>query len=148
LGSGAIDAGLNHYVAHHFAARHMTWLHACYGIGATLGPLIMTSVIAWRGSWRMGYLVVATALLGLSIVFAITRKKWDAPGDVETTDQGESATIGQTLRHPLVRMQVALFFVYTGLEVTIGQWSFTILTESRHVALETAGSWVAVYWGS
>ncbi|HYF34100.1 MAG TPA: MFS transporter, partial [Prosthecobacter sp.] len=28
LGSGAIDSGLNHYVAHHFSARHMNWLHA------------------------------------------------------------------------------------------------------------------------
>jgi fucose permease len=148
LGSGAIDAGLNHYVAHHFAARHMTWLHACYGIGATLGPIIMTSVIAGRGSWRMGYLVVAGALFSLAILFALTRKKWDVPGDVDATDQRESASIGQTLRHPLVQLQIALFFVYTGLEVTVGQWSFTILTEARHVSLETAGNWVAVYWGS
>src|SRR5688500_452344 len=42
LGSGAIDSGLNHYVAHHFSARHMNLLHACYSIGAMLGPLIMT----------------------------------------------------------------------------------------------------------
>jgi fucose permease len=47
-----------------------------------------------------------------------------------------------------VQVQIALFFVYTGLEVTLGQWSFTILTEARHVSLETAGSWVAAYWGS
>jgi fucose permease len=43
---------------------------------------------------------------------------------------------------------MALFFVYTGLEVTIGQWSFTVLTESRAIARETAGLWVTIYWGS
>jgi fucose permease len=126
----------------------MTWLHACYGVGATLGPLIMTSVIAWRDSWRAGYLVVAMALFGLSILFALTRRKWGAPGGVETAAQGDVASMGQALRHPIVRMQVVLFFVYTGLEVTIGQWSFTILTEARHLPVETAGSWVAGYWGS
>jgi fucose permease len=149
LGSGAIDAGLNHYVANHFAARHMTWLHACYGVGATLGPLIMTSVIAWRMSWRSGYVVVAVALLSLSILFALTRRKWDVDaGDGKAADRGDGTTVWQALRHPVVRLQVALFFLYTGLEVTVGQWSFTILTEARHVTLETAGSWVAGYWGS
>ncbi|MDQ4077107.1 MAG: MFS transporter, partial [Chloroflexota bacterium] len=37
LGSGAIDAGLNAYAASHFSTRHMNWLHACWGLGATLG---------------------------------------------------------------------------------------------------------------
>jgi fucose permease len=54
LGSGAIDAGLNHYVAHHFSARHMNWLHACYSLGATMGPVIMTSMLVWSHSWRAG----------------------------------------------------------------------------------------------
>lgn len=41
-----------------------------------------------------------------------------------------------------------MFFTYTGLEVTAGQWSFTLLTESRGVGLTTAGLWVSAYWGS
>jgi fucose permease len=149
LGSGAIDTGLNHYVAHHFAARHMTWLHACYGVGATLGPVVMTSAIASGGSWREGYLTVAVTLAILSLLFAITRKRWDAPGDVaETETEAPSVGIMQTMRHPLVRLHVVIFFLYTGLEVTVGQWSFTILTEARHVPLERAGGWVAGYWAS
>ncbi len=149
LGSGAIDAGLNHYVAHHFAARHMTWLHACYGVGATLGPVIMTSTIASRGSWRAGYVTVAVALSCLSLLFALTRKRWDAPGEADQdVAEEESVGIMQTLRHPLVRLQVAIFFLYTGLEVTVGQWSFTVLTESRNLRLETAGAWVAGFWAS
>ena len=42
LGAGAIDAGLNTYVAAHFGEGLMQWLHASYGIGVTLGPIIMT----------------------------------------------------------------------------------------------------------
>jgi fucose permease len=41
-----------------------------------------------------------------------------------------------------------LFFVYTGLEVTVGQWSFTVLTESRGFHKEAAGLGVTIYWAS
>lgn len=147
LGSGAIDAGLNHYVATHFSARHMNWLHGCYGIGAMLGPAIMTAAVT-SGSWRGGYLVVGALLLALSSVFFWTRRRWNdqRPTEDEATPEPRKASMAETLRHPLVWMQIAFFFLYTGLEVTVGQWSFTILTESRQVPEKTAGFWVALYW--
>lgn len=149
LGSGAIDAGLNHHVSQHFPARHMTWLHACYGIGATLGPLIMTGMIAGNGSWRNGYLTVATMLLAMTVLFAMTWKKWEDPGGAARAEVlEEKVGTWQALRHPVVRLQAVIFFCYTGLEVTVGQWSFTLLTESRMVERETAGLWVTLYWAS
>src|SRR5688572_30786198 len=59
LGSGAIDAGLNGYAARHFSVRHLNWLHACWGVGASTGPLIMTAVIARGLGYRVGYGVLA-----------------------------------------------------------------------------------------
>ena len=153
LGSGAIDAGLNHYAAHHFSVRHMNWLHACWSLGATLGPLIMTGAIASAGAWRAGYLIVGAILLSLALLFAATRGRWDAPAKLpgeEATEESPEPGAGMrdALRHPLIRVQVALFFCYTGLEATVGQWSFTLLTESRDVRPESAGLWVTIYWGS
>lgn len=150
LGSGAIDSGLNHYVANHFSPRHMNWLHACYGIGATLGPLIMTSVLVSLGSWRAGYATVGSLLLLLVGLFLYTRKLWGTPG--ETTDAAleAEASVGMfdTLKHTGTWAHIALFFIYTGLEVTVGQWSFTVMTEARGMSKETAGMWVTIYWAS
>lgn len=150
LGSGAIDAGLNHYVAHHMSARHMNWLHAFYTLGATLGPLIMTAVFAAQGTWRLGYQIVAALLFCLALLFVTTRRNWDETDCTMATERAENAGVGilTTFRHPAVWLQVALFFFYTGLEVTVGQWSFTLMTEWRGVAKETAGAWVTVYWAS
>jgi fucose permease len=147
LGSGAIDASLNHYVASHFPARHVTWLHACYCVGAMLGPLIMTSIIAAHASWRAGYLTTASILLIMSLLFFGTRRAWNDPG-TDSAETTHHATLAETLRHPLVWMQMALFFIYTGLEVTVGQWSFTVLSESRGVPVKTAGLFVTAYWAS
>ena len=44
LGAGAIDAGINAFAAARFSPRLVSWLHACYVVGAMLGPLLMTAV--------------------------------------------------------------------------------------------------------
>lgn len=147
LASGAIDAGLNAYAAEHLSARHMNWLHACYCLGAMLGPLVMTAVLAAGASWRAGYGLVGSAVLVLGLLFAATRRRWGR--SAASDDAGEApATAGEAFAHPIVRLQMAVFFLYTGLEVAVGQWCFTLLTESRGVSTEAAGVWAGLYWGS
>lgn len=150
FGSGAIDSGLNHYVATHFAARHMNWLHAFYSLGTMLGPLIMTSAITHWQNWRGGYLVVASILAVLSILFITTQRKWDdgRAAGAESQSTGEKVTTRQTLSNRVAQTQIILFFIYTGLEVAVGQWSFTILTEARGITKEVAGLWTTIYWAS
>jgi fucose permease len=72
LGGGGIDVTLNTYVASSHGDRLMQWLHASYGIGATIGPVIMTTAIALSGSWRWGYLVVGILQFALAICFLFT----------------------------------------------------------------------------
>jgi fucose permease len=130
----------------------MNWLHACYSIGATFGPLIMTAFLVQSGSWRAGYAVVGTVMLLLAFLFFATRRLWQNEGEQKSSSERgratEHATVRETLTHGTVWVQIPLFFVYTGLEVTVGQWSFTLLTESRHINTSAAGLWVTLYWGS
>ena len=147
LGSGAIDSGLNGYAAHHLSARHLIWLHACYCLGAALGPLLMTTVLASGRHSSAGYSVVGGAMLAMSVVFLITYQHWgETSATVEKTVLPVGA--GRALRYSAVWLQMAVFFLYTGLEVTFSQWTFTVLTESRHVDPVSAGIAVGVYWGS
>ncbi len=147
LGSGAIDAGLNAYAAGHFSPRHMNWLHAAYGLGAALGPLAMTAALTADLSWRGGYLLLAGALAAMATLFALTARSWR--GDARLASFREEAPpAGRVARRPLVWLQVAIFFVYTGVEVTAGQWCFALLTESRGMAPAAAGVWAGLFWGA
>jgi fucose permease len=139
---------LNHFAAHRLTARHMSWLHACYSVGATLGPLVMTAMLARLRSWRGGYLVVAVCLAALALVFALTWRRWDLGAAASDEAAPPPASAWAVLREPLAWLQIVLFFIYTGLEVTVGQWSFTVLRESRGVAAPAAGALVAGYWAS
>ena len=78
LAGGAIDTGLNSYVALTHSSRLLAWLHACFGIGAASGPIIMTTVLEAGQPWRLGYAIVGVAQVGLGICFLVTRKQWQA----------------------------------------------------------------------
>lgn len=148
LGSGAIDAGLNHYAASHFSSVHMNWLHACYSLGATLGPFVMTGAITYAASWRLGYAIVGSIVFALTLIFAITLRWWDAGGATKSIATTTPVTMSETLRQPLVRLQIAIFALYTGLEFMVGTWTYALLVESRTVEPPLAGILVGVYFGS
>lgn len=159
LGSGAIDAGLNTYAAEHFSTRHMNWLHAAFGVGATAGPVIVTTVlVSFSQNWRLGYAVLGLILLFVSLVFFFSRHLWESDQhkvisvDINKSDATKAltgrVTQRQALKHPIILTQIAFFFVYAGVEIGVGQWAFTVMTELRGISVATAGIWVAVYWGS
>jgi len=151
LGSGTIDAALNAHAARHFPVRYLHWLHACYSLGATAGPVAMTAVLASGASFRVGYAALAAVLAAMAGCFALTRRSWGDPAAIPGTPAvlpGRRVTARGVLRRGRVWLQIAIFFVYTGLETGTGQWCFTFLREARGVGLEAAGGWTAAYWGS
>lgn len=153
LGAGGIDTGINTWAAARHGPRMLNWLHACYGIGAAGGPAIMTAVLADELPWQRGYALVGTAQVLLALVFVAARRAW-SPGEVAAAaahDGTGAATTGTpsiraSLRAPRVKAGMVLFFAYTGLELAIGAWTFTLLTAARGVAMELAGSSVSLYW--
>lgn len=151
LGAGAIDAGLNTFVAENYGEGLMQWLHASFGVGITLGPLIMISGLNLTGTWRTGYTVVGAAQVLLAACFALTIPLWKQ-GRATYTDQPQRISeyrtpISQTLRRPKAWVSILLFFFYTGAELTLGHWAYTLLTEARGIAPELAGLWAGGYWG-
>ncbi len=151
LGAGAIDAGLNTYVAANFGEGLMQWLHASYGIGVTLSPLIMTTAINSFQSWRLGYAVVGIAQLALGGGFLFTLPLWTQKpsGAAEATEPSLTdykTPYLNTLRQPAVWLSLLLFFLYTGAEVSLGTWAYTLLTESRGIPSRAAGLWAGSYW--
>ena len=160
LGAGAIDAGINTFAATHFSARSVNWLHAFYGVGATAGPIIMTSVLDAGHRWQWGYAIVGIGQLALATCFALTRKLWMndkrevelAQNDLAKFASMASASLTSpspksTLRLPIVWLSIGVFFLYTGIEAAAGAWSYSLFTEGRAIPMMTAGLWVSVYWG-
>ncbi len=149
LGGGAVDTALNGFVARHYGARHMNWLHGSWGIGGTLGPVVAALAMGQAGSWRAAYGVLAGAEFALALLFIATLPAWrerrppqPLPDDPVAA---ELAARGPSLRG--ARASVALFAVYGSLEASIGLWSASYLVATRGATAATAGAAAACYWG-
>jgi fucose permease len=144
LGAGAIDAGLNTHAANNFHEGLMQWLHASYGIGITLGPIIMTIGLNTINSWRLGYIIVGAFQLVLGTYFAFSIQMWNQKSDKSDSERERKiitykTPYSETLRQPVVWISILLFILYVGAEISFGTWAYTLLTESRGVSIKIAG---------
>jgi fucose permease len=153
LGAGAIDAGLNTYVAAHFGEGLMQWLHASWGVGVTIGPILMTLGLTAFNTWRFGYQIVGVFQLALAVCFMLTLAMWTQhQNSAVSGDEAEQrltdyqTPMTATLRQPQVWLSVLLFFLYVGAESSLGTWTYTLLTESRGVDQTLAGFFAGSYW--
>ncbi len=87
LGAGAVDSGLNHFVAANYKAHHMSWLHCFWGVGATAGPIIMSHYISTEGSWRSGYTAVAVIQFVLVLILLFTLPLWKKVADLRQSER-------------------------------------------------------------
>ncbi len=155
LGAGTVDSGLNNYVALHYKAHHMSWLHCFWGVGATLGPIIMAMFINRDGAWRKGYFAVAMIQLVLVIVLFLSLPLWDKiaklRGNSGYDEKEESTdTIIHTNTKPIkikgVKYAMAAFLFYCGAEAAVGLWGSSYLVEVRELDIGMAAAWVSFYY--
>lgn len=149
FGAGAVDAGLNGYVARHYSGRHMNWLHACWGVGATCGPLIITLFLGTDAGWRGGYLTIACIQLALTVVFLVTLPMWDAV-PLRTFEAHAADVSGPVPTLPANSaagwISAALFTFYVAVETTTGLWASSILAVGRGLPVREAGLCATSYY--
>lgn len=143
LAGGIIDAGVNAVIAVRYGARAMGMLHAGFGVGATLGPLMITTIIETNASWRIGFVILAVGQGALALLYVRTRSGWDVA--VEPVDFSPAARTG---RRSVMAGALVVFALYSGVEVGTGQWAYSLLTEGRGLSTATAGLAVTAFWAA
>ncbi|TVQ39109.1 MAG: MFS transporter [Spirochaetaceae bacterium] len=160
VGTGLIDAGFNAYAAHCFSATTMNWMHACFGIGATVGPPMVTLSILQLGSWRYAYVGASVVLWLVTLMLLRTRDRFShravaqasagaahrraAPATADRPD----TEVSPVVQRLLIWGGVLLFFFYTGAEISAAQLTYTLLTEGRGMQPVSASFWVGAFWFS
>jgi fucose permease len=146
LGAGAVDAVLNDFVARHYSSRHMSWLHAFWGVGATAGPLLMAWMISLTQRWQNGYRSVSIVQFALVMILVASLKLWKN-GEYATSEaHTQKPSNGSIWKIPGMGPNLAAFFAYCALELTAGLWFASYLVQIRGVKAETATAWAASYY--
>ena len=141
LAGGLLDAGVNAYVAVHRGARSMGIIHTGFGVGSTLGPLLVTFLIAVGWSWRSAFGALAVAELVLAGAFVATVSAIEA----NEREGGRRPSLGNNSL--VLGLSLAVFFLYAGVAASTGAWAYSLLTEGRGISTGVAGVAVAAYWG-
>jgi fucose permease len=145
FGVAVLDAGLNAYIAGlPRSTGLLNFLHAFYGAGALLGPVIASAILALSWSWSVTYLIWAGTAIVVVIGFATLFEPREAPAHHGA--QGSGNVLGDALRVPVVWLCAVFLLVYVGTEVSLGSWSYSLLTQERHQMALYAAWMVSGYW--
>ena len=149
LGAGAIDAALNNYVALHYSSRHMSWLHAFWGVGVSISPYIMSFCLTQNLGWEMGYRSVSFIQIALTIFLFATLPLWKKVACKDSQEEEITPsvlTLGQAFRLKGAPQVMIAFFCYCALESSAGHWASSYLVGYRGVDAETAARFAALYY--
>lgn len=149
LGAGAVDAALNNYVAVHYEAKHMNWLHCFWGIGATAGPALIGTILRLTGQWRSGYSVIAIMQCVLSAILFLSLPLWRraaSNSDAIPEEKIVALKLREVIRIPLAIPVLLSFAAYCGAESTMNLWGASYLTSARGITKDVAASWVSTFF--
>jgi fucose permease len=147
MATGILEAGLNLFVA---ALPNNTallnYLHAFYGVGALVGPLIASTILAFSWGWNTAILIWTFLALPLLIgLLALFRHQSSGVAHEGQTGEGENGLLA-ALKIPVVWLATLFLLFYVGVEVSLGSWGYTFLLENRHESDLLAGGIVSGYW--
>ena len=147
LGAGSVDASLNNYVALHYTSRHMSWLHCMWGVGATVGPYIMGSVLAGGGHWSAGYRYVGLLQVVLSAVLFLSLPLWKNRQNLpDAPSESKPLPLFQVIKIRGAKEVMITFFCYCALEQTAMLWASSYLFLHKGLSEETAAFFASLFF--
>ncbi len=149
LGAGSVDAALNNFVALHCKAKHMSWLHCFWGIGATGGPYIMGLCLSRGMGWQAGYRTISFLQMALTLILLLSLPLWkkqELPISGGETVRPQTPQWGKLLKRPGVKAALTAFFFYSALELTTGLWGSSYMVAVRGISAETAAKWISLFY--
>ncbi len=150
-GAGAIDTGLNNFVSLHYKAKHMNWLHCCWGLGVTISPMIMSAFLGGDGTWSGGYRVVALIQFAIALIILASLKKWNVqPKAVAETESAQKELPKKSFLDLLKEKGMVTSILSLGLycagEFTIGTWGATYAVNVLAISPDEAAKWISLYF--
>lgn len=160
LGAGAVDAALNNFVALHYKARHMSWLHCFWGVGASAGPYIMGYFLLKQSGWHGGYRAISFIQIVLTVILIFTLPLWkiSSASKIKLSDSTENndehkdneKVQAKGLTHVLkikgVPFILLAFFSYCAMETSTGLWASSYLVNYKGITPELAARFASFFY--
>ena len=152
LGGGCVDSALNNYVSLHYSTGAMSFLHGFWGVGTTIGPILLGILIPLGYTWRTGYVSLSAiqgVILFLSILafplWKIKEKEYKEEGVSE--DDIKVVSTKEAIKRNGAIFALLGFFAYCALENTIMVWNATYMVSGGLLESKAASFSSLFFWG-
>ena len=148
LGAGSIDTALNNFIALHYSATKMNFLHCFYGLGIAASPYIMSYALGNDNNWRKGYILVAVIQSVIALIAILSLPLWKKVERQEKKADNvvKVLKLSDLIKMPAVRLSCYAFFSSCALELTAGSWSSTYFVNTKDVIPEKAAQITMLFY--
>ncbi len=149
IGAGSIDVALNNYVAKHYSAAHMNFLHCSYGIGVALSPYIMSLFLKNGMKWQNGYRAMFFIQLAILIILVLSLPLWKRADNTEyekSSVKKVSVKFSVLFQNPAVRIQWLAFIGSCAIESVCLVWGSTYLVNAKGLSPEYGARIITFYF--
>lgn len=149
LGAGSIDTALNNFVALHYSASKMNFLHCFYGLGVAASPYVMSLALGADDNWRRGYIIIGLIQFGIALIAVLSLPLWkkaEKKDKDENPTPPKTLTLSQLFKMPAVRLSCLAFFGSCALELCAGSWSSTYFVSIKGLASDKAAQITMLFY--
>ena len=146
LGAGSVDASLNNYVALHYSSKHMSWLHCMWGIGASVGPYVMSYALLSSNSWNNGYLYIGILQIILTFILLMSIPLWKKREIADNEDNSKPLKLKEIIKLIGAKEVMITFLCYCAIEQTAGLWASSYLINRFMISKEVAASFASLFY--
>lgn len=147
IGAGSIDVALNSYIAKHFDARQMSFLHCSYGVGVSLSPYLMSVFLKSNMNWQSGYRTMFLIQFGILLIMLVSLPLWKKVNADEYSDeQRQVVPFREIARDKGVRITWYAFIGSCSVEAGCLVWGGTFLVDARGLSAEYGARIITFYF--
>lgn len=148
IGAGSIDTALNNYVALHYNAMQMSFLHCFYGIGVSLSPYLMSLALSENMNWRKGYRNVFFIQMSIAALSIISLPLWKKIQTSKIDDERlvRVLSFAEMLKNKRICASCGVFVGISALESTCLIWGSTFLVETKGLSADIAAIMITFYF--
>ena len=147
IGAGSIDTALNNYVALHYNAMQMSFLHCFYGIGVTASPYLMSLALSERMNWRGGYRTVFYIQLIIAALSVLSLPLWKKVRTAQHEEEGiHVLPLIEMIKRKKIWASCGVFAGISALESTCLIWGSTYLSETIGLSADRAAALITFYF--
>lgn len=159
IGNAIVDVGANSYIIKAYDAKKVSLLHACWGVGSSIGPMIMALSITYLNNYRAGFAIGAVIIIAVFILMRFMKRKWEAnkasvaKETVELHSVSEEEKTSNKKFVDIIKIDLALivmicFFFGNALNGLMNTWIATIFVEQRHISVIEGANLATVFFAS